>query len=665
MSELILELYSEEIPALAQQPAADGFTEIFTSFCNKQNIKFAKVESFSGPCRITLRITGLIFEAFDENIRGPKKDSSEVVINGFCNKNKASIDELIIKSENGIEYYFLHKKNTHTLESLLLDNISKLISSYSWPKSMKWGSYAISWIRPLKNILCLLDGKVLQFQHGHLNSNNLTFGHKFFHSNAIKINSWQEYENSLSETKVILSRDTRKALIQTQLATICQKHSLILNQDPKLLDEIVGLVEHPKVLLGNIPEKFIRLPQELLISCLRLHQKYFTCNNYDGGLASKFLFVCNSPLEDCSNIISGNEKVLNARLSDALYFYEQDLKHSLESRLTRLHKVVFHSKIGTMLDKAIRLEQICKFLSPTNHDLHLAAKLCKCDLITEVVSEFPELQGIISSYYAANDGLNSSIGECISEHYNPQGANDQVPKGDAAILSLADKLDNLVGLLLAGEKATSSKDPYGLRRNAIGILRIILSNQLPIDLNSAITYVVSLYKLPEAATPDFFKQLNIFIVERLKNLLSKDYDPKIINCVITDEITDIVAGVAMLEKLSAFCKTPKWQISLSAYKRIVNIIGKNSSIGLVNEQILHNEYEKKLWQQSNVLLKRIPSNDFFQNIDEIALLVTFIDAFFDNVLVNDENKEVAQNRLNLSKYLRDIFDQVLNFRSFL
>jgi glycyl-tRNA synthetase beta chain len=663
MNELILELYSEEIPSFAQQPAAEGFSEIFTNFFNKQNIKFHQINSFCGPCRITLRITGLSFDAADENIRGPKKNSDANVLNGFCNKNKVNVDDLTVKEENGVEYYFLYKKNTNTLESLLLDNLSKLISSYVWPKSMRWNTYLINWIRPLRNILCLLNNQILPIEYGHIKANNLTFGHKFFAHKSLTINSWDEYQNNLLNAFVVLSKNERKSLISNQLEKICQDNTLALNQDAKLLDEISGLVEYPSVLVGDIPQQFMQLPQELLISCLRLHQKYFTCNDAAGKLANKFLFVCNSPLKDFNVIIDGNQKVLSARLADALYFYNQDLKHSLESRFESLQKIIFHSKLGTVKDKSLRLQSLCKYLKPDNQDLHLAAKLCKCDLLTEVVQEFPELQGIISKYYAANDNLNTNISQTVAKHYSPQGANDEVPEGDAAILSLADKIDSLVGLFLAGERATSSKDPYALRRNTISILRIIFSNKFEINLEEVFEYAASLYPIPQGK--ELLKELESFFIDRLKNMLSKEYDLKILNCLIKDDLKNLSQIELQAKKLSEFCKTENWNLLLGAYKRVVNILGKQTKAASVEPDIFNNPYELALFNQANAVASGNLRQDFIENLHELLPLVKTINEFFDNVFINDEIEQISRNRINLSYQIKELFDRYLCFRNFL
>jgi glycyl-tRNA synthetase beta chain len=666
MKELLLECYSEEIPASLQQSAKEGFAQIFANFFDKNNVKFQAIKTYAGPCRITLHISGLEFVALSEVIRGPRLDVAANVLDGFCSKYKISVNDLIIKTENDATYYYLHKKNYATLESLLISNIPKLLASYTWPKSMYWGNYDIKWIRPLKNILCILDGKILAIEYGHLKANNITFGHKFFSNSQLEVESFDDYAKKLNANSVIFDQDDRKKTICTQLEDLCIKHELVLNSDSKLLEEVIGLVEYPTVLLGDVPEEFMILPAELLISCLKNHQKYFTCNQ-NNKLANKFLFVCNSPIKDFTKIIQGNEKVLYARLSDALYFYNQDLKHTLESRLPALEKVIFHSKLGTMRSKIFRIQELCKYLYPDDQELHLAAKLCKCDLVSQIVQEFSELQGIISKYYAIADGLSSNIANAIAGHYRPQGAVDEVPNGVAATLSLVDKLDSLVGLFLAQEKATSSKDPYGLRRSAIGILRTILKHQLPINLEKLIIHSIKLYSKTIQPQEDTFDSIKSFILDRLKNLLSKTYSAKLIDCVLDDDLSLIADIETKIEKLADFCKTQNWEIIFGAYKRIANILDKKTSNKLnkdsVKTELFSSKYEQDLFDAANTI--SINSQDLIQNIMSLNALVEPINQFFDNVLVNDKHAAVAQNRQYLSRYLISIFEQVLSFKKLL
>ncbi len=665
MKELLLECYSQEIPSTLQALAIEGFVKIFSNFFDSNNVKFQSVKGYVGACRIVLHVNGLEFSAKDELIRGPRQDAADNILDSFCKKYQVDKGDLILKALDAGTYYCLPAKNQETLESLLINNIPKLLASYSWPKSMHWGNYDIKWIRPLENILCLLQGRVLPIEYGHLKANDVTFGHKFFNNDPLRVVSFDDYAKKLKTNNVILDQEERKQIIHQQLKQICTQHNLELNDDEDLLDELVGLVEYPVVLLGDIPQEFMSLPPELLTCCLKNHQKYFTCNA-QAKLANKFLFVSNWPIKDFTQIIQGNQRVLQARLSDAAYFFHQDFNDDFESKLQALEKIVFHSKLGTMLAKVLRIHKICQYLYPDDKELHLAAKLCKCDLATGVVQEFPELQGVISKYYAFKYCSNSNVAGAIAAHYSPEGLLDKVPSGMAAILSLADKLDSLVGLFLAQEKATSSKDPYGLRRNAIGILRIILEHQLGLNLEKLIAYSIKLYGQIIQPQEDSFKTIKNFILDRLKNLLNKTYSAKIIDCLLADDLSSLTNIEINLENLTAFCKISDWEMIFAAYRRAAGILGKDAQNLLnieVNKELFATQYEHDLFSAANKII--ISKTDLIQDLMILETLVKPVTNFFDNVLVNDKAKEVVQNRQNLIRHVLSIFDKVLSFKKLL
>lgn len=664
MSQLLLELYSEEIPSLMQRAAANHYQEVFANFCHKNKVQFSKIEAFGGPCRITLLAEGLELNLQEQKIRGPKVESEDVVLTGFCKKNQVGLQDLEITQENGINYYWLSRKVSQNLNTLLLEQLPKIISSYVWPKSMRWGDHEINWIRPLKNILCVLDSQILPIQYFYLTANNLTFGHKFFHNSAITISCFDDYISKLYDAKVIVCDKKRQEIITNQLQNICKFEQIELNVDSGLLEEVNGLVEWPTVLVGNIPENFMHLAQELLISCLRVHQKYFTCNQ-GATLANKFLFVSNNPDNTANNtIIEGNERVLNARLSDALYFYQEDLKIPLEARLTSLDKLIFHTKLGSMKAKALRLEKLSQRLMPQEKELHLAAKLCKCDLVSQVVLEFPELQGIISKYYALNDGLSEQIAASIAGHYAPIGANSLLPSGFASYLSLVDKFDNAVSLMLAGEKATSSKDPYAIRRSVISVLRIILANNLSIDLEELINYQIQLIQAsPSEQDINYIRE---FFLERLKHLLCQQYDINLVACTITNNLKNILATKDLLQNLAEFQNTVNWTILLQNYKRVVNILGKESNFIEIDPALLNTTFETELYSKLEHTQNSLQSLEFLPDrLNQLLLLNKPIENFFDNVLVKAEDEQISKRRLSLTHKLKIIFESVLDFSRFI
>ncbi|AVP87356.1 Putative glycyl-tRNA synthetase subunit beta [Candidatus Phycorickettsia trachydisci] len=653
MSSLLFELYSEEIPALMQERALSNLLNAFKQVCNKYNITFKEEEGAVGPCRMSLYFNGLEVELVETKLRGPSLDSGPEILNRFYSKHHVKANDLTIEEERGKKYYYLSKKNDSSLEDILLSEIPKILSSFSWPKSMRWGDYQISWIRPLKNILCLLDGKVLPVKYGHLTANNLTFGHKFFAPESLKITSWDDYQVQLLKKHVIISN--RKDLIKRQLTEICQKNELVLNEDEKLIEEISGLTEYATMLLGEIAPEFMSLPSELLTLCLRVHQRYFTCQNLDGSLANKFIFASNLPIKDFTEVIEGNKRVLAARLSDALYFYNRDLKEDLESKFTDLSNVVFHLKLGNMQEKVLRIEKISKFLRPLDKDLHLAARLCKCDLLTEAVKEFPELQGVMSKYYAPN----TQVGEIIAAHYSPKGANDKIPELQASILSIADKIDTLVGLLIAGEKVTSSKDPYGIRRNAISILRIILEHNLEVNLKELIQFTLDLYDNVEFNKFEALDSIQNFILDKFDSLLEQKHSSQIVRLVIKNDLSNVISLRNQVAELEAIYQTEDFASIVAAYKRLYNITDKKAESGKIDAQIFETEYERELYMG----LLNVKLSTMQASIDELLKLVPQINNLLDNVLINDQDKRLAQNRINLVMQTQSLFDKVLHFKS--
>ncbi len=365
MSDLLLELYIEEIPARMQQHAEAGYKEIFIKHFADANISYDSLETHVGPRRLTLYVSGIIpvIAGQEVELRGPKTNAPEMAIEGFCKSQNITRTQLSLQTIKDQEYYIYQVKTEDKLvESILPSVLSSALSQYVWPKSMCWGGYDLKWVRPLKNILCLFDGLVLDFSYFHLKANDKTFGHRFMSYNELQISGWDDYKKQLSDNYVMLSRQERKSVIETELTRLVSEKSLVLSKDDRLLEEVAALVEYPNVLLGSIPEKFMDVPSEILVTAMRIHQRYFTVQNTDGSFAPYFLFVSNLKSDDSLEIIAGNEKVLSARLSDSAYFYKQDQLCSLESRFDRLSNTIFHRKLGSIKDKVERTHHITKFL---------------------------------------------------------------------------------------------------------------------------------------------------------------------------------------------------------------------------------------------------------------------------------------------------------------
>ncbi|WP_367364356.1 glycine--tRNA ligase subunit beta [Candidatus Tisiphia endosymbiont of Nedyus quadrimaculatus] len=729
MSELLLELFSEEIPALMQKNAAESYKTIFTTILQDSRL-VGDVQVFIGPRRIAVYITNLpkSIPPKEITIRGPKVSATSQAIEGFCRSNNIEQKKLSTLLVQGQLYYIIVKNTKETdIRVLLEDMIPKAISKYIWPKSMYWGNYDISWIRPLRNILCIFDGEILAIKYGHLTANNITFGHRFISPESITIDSFSEYQIKLRESNVIIDQDGRKEIIKSQLLIIAKSLNLVIKEDEKLLEEVTGLVELPVVMVGKIPSHFLKLPREVLVSSMRNHQKYFSTFDEIGNFAPYFLFVSNMP-HDKDIIVAGNEKVLSARLSDALYFYQQDLSNSLQSKLPKLERITFHAKLGNVKQKTERVADICNYIIysndlenwnvkqgvsernvhevreyanapqfcetnsskqksiPRNQNLQIAARLCKSDLTSEMVGEFPELQGIMGYYYAKEDRLGEEIAAAIRDHYKPQGPSDSLPVGDAAILAIADKLDSLVGLVLIGEEPSGSRDPYSLRRQALGIIRIILGNRLSINIKQLVAYVVHLYQTmfedivshrhflppPSKASGDDSglnktRQIILdFLEERAKYYLKNHYDISLINAVLDFDIEeDLVVSEIKLASLQEFLTKDDGENLLTIYKRANNILEGSNIEGEVNQDAFISKYEQELFLSLGVISQQIDSyiveKDFTKTLSLLLEILKPVNEFFDNVLVKDQDYNIANNRLLLLRMVTQLFDKLAKF----
>lgn len=661
MSELLLELFSEEIPAFMQKNAEEGYLNIFTKIFEENEI-FAKVQAFAGPRRITLYATHLpkVTLPKETEIKGPSIDAPEAAINGFCKAHNVSKLELSTKLINNQLYYFFVKKTEEReIKEILPEIIIEAINKYSWAKSMFWGDYKIKWIRPLRNILCIFDGEVLPLQFGHLTANNITYGHRLTDNKKLEVTDFEDYKNKLLENHVILERTKREEIIKTGLLELANSRNLNIKEDDRLIEEVAGLSEFPVVLLGKIPQKFLELPKEVLISSMRTHQKYFCLFDKEGNFAQYFLFVSNGRFANAELVIKGNEKVLSARLSDALYFYKQDIAKTLESRLGKLEAVTFHAKLGNLREKVERVAKICSYTALDNTNLITAAKLCKSDLVSEMVGEFPDLQGIMGYYYAKHEGLGEEVAAAIRDHYKPQGLSDNVPGGNAALLALADKVDSLVGLMIAGEAPTGSGDPYALRRQALGIIRIILENKLEINLNDLVSFSINLYRDSSHKNKDLIIS---FFEERAKFYFKNEYDILLINAVLDLNLVDTKFK---LEALKEFLIEDAGKQLLNAYKRASNIIGNQKITGLVDVSLFSTQPEKELFEViqkiSPQIIDSIADKDYKKALNLLSSLLVPITSFFDNVLVNDSDSKIAENRLSLLHNICELFDKIAKF----
>ncbi|MEP2830049.1 glycine--tRNA ligase subunit beta [Parvibaculum sp.] len=497
MSELLLELFSEEIPARMQKRAGEDLVRLVTDALKQAGVEGKNARAYTTPRRLALVIDDLPEKTPDvkEERKGPKVGAPEKAIEGFLRAaGLSSIDEASVQEDKkGAFYVAVTEKKGRATADVIAEIVPATIRAFPWPKSMRWGRGTLRWVRPLHSILCILGGEVVPFEVDGIKSGNTTRGHRFMSGDAFAVKDYTDYDMKLFEAKVVLDSEKRANFIHEGAKALASAEGLTLKEDDALLHEVAGLVEWPVPLMGAIDDEFMSVPQEVLTSTMRANQKYFACLDAKGNLSNRFIVVANLEAEDGGKaIVNGNERVLRARFADARFLWGQDRKHTLTSRLPKLKEVVFHAKLGTVHDKAMRIGKLAEALAPfvpgaDAEKARVAGELAKADLTSQMVYEFPELQGLMGAYYARNDGLGDEIADAIAEHYSPVGPTDAVPSTPLGkTVALADKIDTLVGFFGIGETPTGSKDPYALRRAVLGVFRILLEAGIRMDLGTAL-----------------------------------------------------------------------------------------------------------------------------------------------------------------------------------
>ncbi len=690
MSDLLIELFQEEIPARMQVAAEENFMRLVTDRLKADGISYASCEAYSTPRRITLHITGIPASREDvtEELKGPAITAPEQALAGFLKKTGvASVDHLSKRDVKGTEYYFYEsvKKGGATID-VLGRLIADAIASMAWPKSMRWGHSTVRWVRPFHSVVALFDGKIVEGEFAispdkSIKFGNTTRGHRFMGSKAdFSVKDFADYRKKLEENFVILDRATRKKIIWDgvclQAAQVGAGYAAL--EDEKLLEEVVGLVEWPVPFLGSFDKEFLRIPHEVITTSMRENQRYFSVLDKNGDLSNHFICVANVvPNDDGKTIIHGNQKVLRARLSDARFFWEQDLKHNLEDYLPRLVQIRFHEKLGMMSEKVERLEKLAALIAEmTDTDIAKsvrAARLCKADLVTGMVREFPELQGVMGAYYARggshrtpmdsyDEGLDVST--AIHMHYSPVGPNDSCPTAPVSVVvALADKIDTLVGFFSIGEKPTGSKDPFALRRAALGIIRLLIENRLSLDLTSVLKESAKLYKV---ALPD---DIELFILERFKVLMKgENFSHNIIEAVTGNTLLDMKTRI---EQISEFLETGKGADFVSATKRAINILESeekksNQKVAQdISEATLVAPEEKELYRVLISIVPKVQEHISLGHYDQamscLAGIKDQVDLFFDKVVVNDNDPAVRANRLAMLSQIRKFTGMIADF----
>ena len=680
MADLLLELLSEEIPARMQADASRELQSRIEKTLKDARLEHSTVTAFVTPRRLAVRVEGLPATQPDISIerKGPRTDAPAGAIDGFCRSAGLAKDKLEVR--DGVYFAVIEQKG-QTTKDALLPLMESVLTNFPWPKSQRWGAHALTWVRPLRSILCILGSNIIPVTLGHITASNTTEGHRFLSNGRFAISEPNTYETTLREHYVIASAAERKTYIAEQAEKLAQTEGFVLHKDERLLDEVIGLVEWPTCYIGSFEEDFLKLPPEVLILEMRHHQKYFALKTKDGALANRFLVVSNMLTTDGGKaVVHGNGRVLRARLSDGRFFWEQDNLKPLQEMNHGLEQMIFHAKLGTVADKVTRIGALAQYLATSisganAEHVSRAATLCKADLVSGMVGEFPELQGVMGRYYALAQNEAAHVADAIRDHYKPAGAEDSLPTSPTSIaVALADKLDSLVGLFAAGEKPTGSKDPFALRRAALGIIRIIAENGLRLSLRAVLTHTLEIFPSAlQQGNDGLVTELLSFFHDRLKVMLR---DQNIAHDVIEavqdgGKEDDIVRLIARARALEDFINTDNGENLLAGYRRAANIVSREEKKdgtlynSAAQASLLNEDAEKALFAQLEKVAQPIETairnEQFSAAMQHVAELRTPVDTFLDKVMVNADNADIRRNRLCLLAQVSGLLDKIANF----
>ena len=682
MSEFFLELFSEEIPSGLQKNLREKILEDFKVLFESKNIKSKKSFSLSSPNRLVIVFDGLDkqIELKSKEIKGPKTNAPDQAIEGFLRSNKIEKKELFKKKTEKDEFYFYKTKSIKLKTcDLLIEFIPKILSNFQWKKSMKWGEFEINWGRPLKSILSVFDGSIIDFKFHHLTSSNLTFIDKDFEDKKKSFKNFKTYNKFFEKKGIFIDHNKRLKMINKSFTKILNKKKLKINDNLKLIDEVVNIVDSPNILLCNFDKNFLSVPKEILTLTMETHQKYFPTFDYNNKITNEFLIVSNK--KDSKGFIKiGNERVVNARLSDAEFFWNKDKSQNLVKKVSELKSINFFKGLGNYYEKVQRMRRLGGLISDelliSKEKVELSASICKTDLTSDLVGEFPELQGIMGGYFSEYQGFDKDISLALTEQYLPIGLNSKVPKKSLSIaLSITDKIDTLVGFFGINEKPTSSKDPFALRRTALGIIRILIENKKNLRINDFLTFSSLSYKNQgfNLENKNLQKELHNFLKDRFRYYLKeKELRHDIIEATLSSFSSNKL--FSSFEKAKCLDKVINNQIGksiTSSYKRALNIFeaqminNKTQINNLADPGIFKNDFERNLYKKINEIKKYYSNINNDEDYDKSLLILAGsqreIFDFFDNVKVNDESEILRKNRLELINMLCKTFHNFINF----
>ena len=678
MSEFLLELYSEEIPSNLQIAARKELKLKIQKSLEEESLKYETIFDYSCPTRLTIYIKGLPdkLKILSKEIRGPKVGVLDDILNRFIMANNATKKEVFEKETDKGNFYFVKTKAQEVLaKDILIKVILNSISSLNWKKSMKWSDTNLIWGRPLRSILAIYNKKLLQFNYGHLRSTETVIVEQDIVIKYKKVKSFFEYQSFLKSNEIILDQDERKTKIINRFEAICKSKSFKEFFNNRLLEEVINIVDNPNILVEEFNKDYLKIPQEIIISTLENQQKYFPLFDNTDRLTNSFLIVANK--SDRKNLIKkGNKRVVEARLSDAKFFWDKDKSKNLIKQIGKLKTITFYDKLGTIYDKTQRLRKLASMASDqlniNKEKIEVAASISKSDLCSDLVGEYPELQGTMGKYFALSQGFEEDIANSISEHYLPIGLSSTVPKKPISYsISVVDRLDTLVGFFSINETPTSSKDPFALRRSAIGLLRILVENKLNMKLKDLINYSITLFKDQgvKIENENTEREILNFFKERMRNILKeKNIKNDIIEASISshtgDNYLDLLKKSVLMNR---YINKDIGKNAIYSYKRASNILDneKKELLGKPDAVLFRKDEEKSLFEKINEIRRAFTVQEDDKNYEnlliQLAEIKSYTDNFFDNVVVNDENHDIKNNRLELLKMFCKTFNSFIDF----
>ena len=678
MAELLLELYSEEIPPKLQISARNQLKLFVKKSFDEKSLKYKDIKIFSSPTRLILNITDLPekIKILSKEIKGPKVDSPDNILESFIKAKNITKEDLFEKNTDKGNFYFIKTREKNILvEDLLKEILLKSLASISWKKSMKWSDYNLMWGRPLRSILALFNNKKLSFKFDHLETTDNIILEKDLSSKSKKIKNFRDYNVFLKSNKIIIDHNEREKIILKRISSISKSRNYKEVLNSQLLEEVVNIVEEPNVLLVSFDKKYLKIPQEIIISTLEKNQRYFPVFDTNEVLTNHFFVVANKK-DEKKLITEGNKRVVEARLSDAKFFWDKDRSRNLIKQIANLKSITFYEKLGTIYDKTQRIRHLAGLISDdlniNKEKIQIAASISKSDLCSDLVGEYPELQGVMGKYFAISQGFEQDVANSVSEHYWPTGLTSPLPKKPFSYsISIVDKIDTLVGFFLIDEKPTSSKDPFALRRSAIGLLRIIIENKLIFKLRDLLSYSIKLYQDQGVIIKNEKTEQEVldFIKERMKNILKQK---NIKNDIIEASISSHVGNnfLDLYKKTILMNKHINKETGINAvnsYKRAANILDKSGKkiLGRPDAVLFRKEEEKHLYERINEIRKAFTVKESHKDYENLLIKLSHTkeptDNFFDNVVVNDENQDIKNNRLELLKMFCNTFDNFIDF----